>query len=260
MSTERNAPHSPDDRGAGGPTAVNPAPPRRGAPGRRALLAGAAGLVVGAGVTEGAHALRNAGPPPLVPRAPAPGEAMMTEHGVLKRLLLAYRAAADQLAAGRTPPVGAVADAAQAIADYVESFHEGLEEAYVFPRVQQDPRYAGLVRTLLIQHDRGRHLTAAILTTGSGDLRPPAARAALRGYLSKFVRMYEPHEAREDTVIYPALRSSTSQRTLDELADRFASEENRLFGDAALAQILDRVTGVEQQLDIADLADVTPTL
>jgi len=72
--------------------------------------------------------------------------------------------------------------------------------------------------------------------------------------------MYEPHEAREDTVIYPALRSSTSQRTLDELADRFASEEDRLFGDAALAQILDRVTGVEQQLDIADLADVTPTL
>ena len=56
--------------------------------------------------------------------------------------------------------VGVVTDSAQLISDYIESFHEGLEEAYVLPRVAATQ--AGLVRTLLIQHDRGRHLTAAI--------------------------------------------------------------------------------------------------
>ena len=44
-------------------------------------------------------------------------------------------------------PSGAVTDSAQIVLDYVEDFHEGFEEAYVFPRVRaaQD----ALVRTLL---------------------------------------------------------------------------------------------------------------
>ena len=182
----------------------------------------------------------------------------MTEHGVLKRLLLAYRAASTQLAAGHTPPAGAVLDTAQIIADYVESFHEGLEEAYVFPRVRRDNRYADLVTTLLVQHDRGRHLTAAITTAAGANLRDPPTRTALRTYLDRFVRMYEPHEAWEDTVIYPALRAATSQRTLDELAERFADYENTRYNGDALTVILDRVTGVEQQLHISDLAAFTP--
>ena len=98
----------------------------------------------------------------------------MTEHGVLKRLLLAYQAASAQLAAGHVPPEGAISDAAQVIADFVEGFHEGLEEAYVFPRVRAD--HAELVQTLLTQHDRGRHLTAAISVAASGDLTTAAAR------------------------------------------------------------------------------------
>jgi hemerythrin-like domain-containing protein len=222
---------------------------------RRAVLSGVAGAVLGAGVTEGIDRVTRHHPGPELHLA-SPGEELMIEHGVLKRVLLVYRAAADQLAAGHTPPAGAVADAAQIIADYVESLHEGLEEAYVFPRVQdQQP---DLIRTLLIQHDRGRHLTAAIITTASGDLRPAGARNDLLTYLDRFVRMYEPHEAWEDTIVYPALRAISPQRTLDLLAERFAEEADRQIGDDALTQILDRVTGVEQQLGIADLNAATP--
>ncbi len=228
----------------------------RDLPDRRSILTAAGGLVLGAaGGVGGTLAGR---PRDDGPRAPSPGEELMTEHGVLKRLLLAYRAASAQLAAGRTPPAGAVLDAAQIIADYVESFHEGLEEAYVFPRVRRDDRYAGLVTTLLTQHDRGRHLTAAITAAAGANLRDPAARTALRAHLDQFVSMYEPHEAWEDTVIYPALRAGTSQRTLDDLADRFAEYENSRYNGDALAAILDRVTGVEQQLHIDDLASFTP--
>ena len=223
---------------------------------RRALLAGAAGLIVGAGATEAANLLTAPSANPGS-RLASPGEELMTEHGVLKRVLLAYRAASDQLATGKLPPTGAVTDAAQIISDYVESFHEGLEEAYVFPRVQDTD--TDLVRTLLTQHDKGRHLTATILTVSAGDLSSAAAKSSLKGSLDAFVRMYEPHEAWEDTVIYPALRAQTSQRTLDLLAERFHDLENAQYGDTALAQILQRVTGVEQQLGIVDLASFTPT-
>ncbi|HEY7432314.1 MAG TPA: hemerythrin domain-containing protein, partial [Streptosporangiaceae bacterium] len=165
-------------------------------PSRRTLLATGLGLVVGAGATQAGNAVADQ-PAPVSPRPPAPGEELMTEHGVLKRVLLAYRAMIDQLDAGKPPPAGAVTDAAQIISDYVESFHEGLEEAYVFPRVRD--QHARLVQTLLTQHDRGRHLTAAISTTAVA-VDSPAARSALRRYLGLFVRMYEPHEAWEDTV------------------------------------------------------------
>jgi hemerythrin-like domain-containing protein len=182
----------------------------------------------------------------------------MTEHGVLKRVLLAYRALSKRLAEGRSVPRGAVLDAAQIVADYVESFHEGLEEAYVFPRVAAHPSYAGIVETLLVQHDRGRHLTADILLLAADDLGRPRVREPLLARLDAFVTMYEPHEAWEDTVVYPALRRLTAERTLDELAERFADLEAARYSDLALARILLRVEGVEHQLGIGELAAFTP--
>ncbi len=223
---------------------------------RRTLLATGSGLVVGAAATETANLLFD-GHSTEAPNVAAPGEELMTEHGVLKRVLLAYRAMSAQLAAGETPPRGALTDAAQLISDYVESFHEGLEEAYVFPRLQRAGQHVGLIRTLLVQHDRGRHITAAILSTAD-DLRPERARVAVRTYIEQFVRMYEAHEAWEDTVVFPALRAVTSERTLRLLAERFADEAHSQYGDHALARILGRLDGVEQQLGIADLAALTP--
>jgi hemerythrin-like domain-containing protein len=230
-------------------------PERTGAT-RRDLLVGGVGLLVGGGAV-GAGAALHAGPGPTAPRPPAPGEDLMTEHGVLKRLLLAYQAASAQLAGGDLPPAGAISDAAQIIADFIEGFHEGLEEAYVFPRVRE--RHAELVQTLLTQHDRGRHLTAAI-SAAAPHLSAPGARDALHRYLDLFVRMYAPHEAWEDTVVFPALRELTPQRTLDQLAERFADLQNAQYGDSALGQLLERVAGIEQQLGIGKLAAFTPPL
>jgi hypothetical protein len=104
---------------------------------------------------------------------------------------------------------------------------------------------------------RPRHLTAAISTADSLDLTQPGPREQLRGRLAAFARMYEPHEAREDTVVYPALRGVLVQQQLDLPAERFAELKNHLYGDAALQQYLDRVAGVEQQLGIADLSVFT---
>lgn len=222
---------------------------------RRTLLAGGAGLAAGAAATGTAdRALR--GPGPYGPHLASAGEELMTEHGVLKRVLLAYRSAAEALIGRAAPPIGAITDAAQIVSDYVEGFHEGLEEAYVFPRVRA--LQPDLVRTLLVQHDRGRHITAQILNAVADDPRTTVQRRSLAGLLSSFVRMYEPHEAWEDTVVYPALRTTTSGRTLTQLAERFRDLENARYGEHALGQIVDRVSGVEQQLGIGDLSAFTP--
>jgi len=226
--------------------------------GRRSVLAGVAalaGVVVGAGGAELAGGGRGAS---VGPNVASPGEALMTEHGVLKRILLAYRAIVADLEkpAGGKNTVGVIADSVQIVSDYIEGFHEGLEEAYVFPRVASEQ--ASLVRTLLVQHDRGRHITARVAAAAGGDLTRQSVRSIVAAELSAFVRMYEPHEAWEDTVIYPVLRRLSTQKELDLLAERFADLETTQYGDNALRQMLDRIGGIEEQLGIADLAAFTP--
>lgn len=229
---------------------------RRRRIGRRSVLTAGAGVVAGAAAGGGlGSALASAPAASPGSHLPPPGEALMTEHGVLRRLLLAYRAIGERLDTGGRVDAGVLADAVQIMADYVEGFHEGLEEAYVFPRVAREQPH--LIRTLLVQHDRGRHLTAA-LSAAAATLDSGETRRAVAGHLAAFVRMYEPHEAWEDTVVYPALRRLTSQQTLALLAERFAELENKQYGDDALGKLLDRVAGIEERLSIHDLAAFTP--
>jgi hemerythrin-like domain-containing protein len=220
--------------------------------------AGAAGLAAGTGGTELVNVL-TAGTPDQATQIP-PTEDLMREHGVLKRLLLAYRAAAGRLSSGTGVPAQPVRGAAEIIQDYIHSFHEGLEEAYVFPQLRSGP-LSGTVTVLLVQHARGRLLTqqirAAATARAMGD---PAARKELAAAMDAFVRMYEPHEAREDTVIFPAFRAITPPAQFSALATRFADEEERLFGSDGFAEMVGKVVAIEKALGIYELNQFTPAL
>jgi hemerythrin-like domain-containing protein len=163
----------------------------------------------------------------------------MVDHGILKRILLAYREVSRQVTAGDPVPIAPIAAAAALVLTYIESYHEALEEAYVFPRLQQAGRLTGLVRTLLIQHDRGRHLTAGITELTADGVRTEVARTALTRRLDAFVRMYEPHEAWEDTVVFPAFRDITPERVFAELVALGIGHRDPVMVEAVLLQHAD---------------------
>ena len=73
-----------------------------------------------------------------------------------------------------------------------------------------------------------------------------------------FLRMYRPHAAREDTVLFPALKKLLSPKQLEALGDRFEDEENRRFGADGFGKIVEQVAAIEKQLGIHDLAQFTP--
>jgi len=58
--------------------------------------------------------------------------------------------------------------------------------------------------------------------------------------MSEFDRMYEPHEAREDTVIFPAFRKIVPAQELVELAQHFADLENQQFGSHGFSFMVNR--------------------
>lgn len=76
--------------------------------------------------------------------------------------------------------------------------------------------------------------------------------------INAFVRMYEPHEAREDTVVYPAFRNLLKPAEIADLGRRFGELQDGQFGSSGLAAMVGRVAAIEQALGIYDLAQFTP--
>jgi hemerythrin-like domain-containing protein len=117
---------------------------------------------------------------------------------------------------------------------------------------------AGLVDTLLAQHARGREITAYILDrTRSGKIGTTDA-VPMAKTLTAFSRMYEPHTAREDTIVFPAFKQALGQKRYDELGEQFEDIEKREFGGDGFDMALDKVADIERALGTADLAAFTP--
>ncbi|WP_214105428.1 hemerythrin domain-containing protein [Acrocarpospora catenulata] len=190
-----------------------------------------------------------------------PPEDLMREHGVLKRILLIYREGIRRIEGGQPVPAQALHAGAYLIRTFIEEYHEHLEEKYVFPALVKAGKLTGTVQILIQQHDRGRTLTARILNaTGTTPAPTPSARArgALVADMAAFIRMYEPHEAREDTVVFPALREVVTLRQFAEMGEIFEDEEHRRFGTAGFTGIVNQVADIEKSLGIYDLAQFTP--
>jgi hemerythrin-like domain-containing protein len=189
----------------------------------------------------------------------SPAEDLMREHGVLKRVLLVYGEAIRRIDARQDLPPEPVADAARLIRSFVEDYHEKLEEDQLFPRFRKAGKLVDLVDVLLQQHQAGRKLTDVTLRLANlKSLRDPAESQRFRESMAQFVRMYAPHEAREDTVLFPAFRTIVRGNEYDALGEEFEKKEHQLFGEDGFEKMVDRVAGIEKALGIYELSQFTP--
>jgi hemerythrin-like domain-containing protein len=180
-----------------------------------------------------------------------PLEDLMREHGLLNRVLLIYDEVGRRLGAGTPVPADVVPHAARIIRAFIENYHERNEEDYVFPRLEKAGQHVDLVKTLRAQHQAGRVVTDQIEKTSGPALKP---------LLAQFTRMYRPHEAREDTVLFPAFRTLLSDHEYKELGEKLEAVEHKLFGEDGFEKTLDEVAQIEKTLGIYDLAQFTPAV
>jgi hemerythrin-like domain-containing protein len=185
-----------------------------------------------------------------------PTEDLMREHGVLNRVLLIYDHLIEQIDRKQDVSPEAITGAATVIRKFIEDYHEKQEEQFLFPRFQKANVLTDLVPVLKAQHDAGRKLTDRILA--QANARAAADRAKLAQDLRVFNRMYRPHEAREDTVLFPALHKIVSPHEFDALGEQFEANEHKQFGGDGFEIWRDKVAGLEKQLGIYDLAQFTP--
>lgn len=181
-----------------------------------------------------------------------PGEDLMQEHGLIERILLIYDEAARRIEHGEPIDLVTLTGAAQIVRRFVEDYHEKQEEQFVFPRLQKAARERELVATLLRQHQRGRELTEDILRKASASVSPELARS-----LRHFTRMYRPHAAREDTVLFPAFREVVGGGAYRELGEQFEDNEHAHFGEHGFENTVAEVARLETALGIGDLEQFT---
>ena len=143
--------------------------------------------------------------------------------------------------------------------NFVEDYHEKLEEDHLFPRFEKAGVQTDLVEILRRQHRAGRTLTDELLHLANGaGIRNSDGGKRLSANITGFIRMYRPHEAREDTVLFPAFRGIVSAHEYASLGEDFERKEHQLFGKVGFEGIVEKVATIEKELGIYDLAKFTP--
>src|SRR5712691_1632650 len=217
---------------------------------RRRFLTTAAGGIAAAGTALGAGKKKQEA-------EVGPAEDLMREHGVLRRVMFLYDEAARRLDGNETPPLDALGAGAGIVKRVIEDYHEKLEENFVFPRLEKAKKLTDLTATLRRQHEAGRTVTAEIARLSKGTLAD-ADRREFADLLRIFNRMYRPHAAREDTVLFPAFHDLVGEKAYKELGDQFEDEEKRKLGDQGFEGAVAQVAKLEEQFGMADLAQFTP--
>jgi hypothetical protein len=69
--------------------------------------------------------------------------------------------------------------------------------------------------------------------------------------------MYRPHEAWEETVLFPTLRRILPARQVKELGEQFEEQERHLLGEEGFEKAVHRVAAIEKQLGIYELDKFT---
>jgi hemerythrin-like domain-containing protein len=218
-------------------------------------------LLTGIGTTLTAFGIAPIGNPALafgIGHPLPPAEDLMQEHGVLERILLIYDELSNQFAAGHDDPEGCLNTTTKLITTYVQGHHERVEELVIFPALTKAEVLPELVNTLVTQHQAGRDITDAItarLKAADGK-QSSAAKTELAKLTHAFSRMFLPHLARENTVVFPTLRSIMSRDEYGHFASRLQEIEARMK-PADLKEILKDIDQIEVALGIHDLDKYT---
>jgi hemerythrin-like domain-containing protein len=186
-------------------------------------------------------------------------EDLMKEHGVLNRCLLIYEEGMRRLREKEEVSPNVFHHTAALIQKFVEEYHEKNEERYIFPVFEKHGKLVDLVETLKTQHKAGRRITARILELSTPDkFNAEANRAQMAAFVQSFIRMYRPHESREDTVLFPALRTILTPRQVSALGDRMEEDEHKVLGEEGFEKSVAEVESIEKALGIYDIKQFTP--
>jgi hemerythrin-like domain-containing protein len=183
-------------------------------------------------------------------------EDLMREHDVLHRILLIYQRIMEAPAPPAEWPAKTLTEAARLVQTFIEEYHQKLEEDHVFPAFEKAGKLTDLTAVLRKQHDAATRLTQAILR-GASQLKDKADADRLTQDMRAYIRMYEPHSAREGSVLFAALHTVVERKEYEKMGDRFEEIEHKKLGTNGFENAVNQVAAMEKTLGIYDLSQFT---
>jgi hemerythrin-like domain-containing protein len=224
---------------------------------RRRWLMGAAGLSLFAAAPSLAAPQSPTGKKSAESVPVTATEDLMREHGVVERLLLIYDTAIRRLGQGEDLDPKILTQTAETMRDFVHDYHEKNEEEQVFPHFKTAGRMVELVTVLQAQHAACRKLTERVL-----DLSPKSGSKEQRDQMIQAIQatitMYRPHAAREDTDVFPTLRSLVTPNEFEQIGETLEKSETEKFGADGFEKVVKKIGALEKRLGIDDISQFTP--
>ncbi len=188
-------------------------------------------------------------------------EALQRDHGVLQRALLVLDEMGTRLKSDRDFPLPVLTASLDLIRRFVLEYHEKLEEEHLFPRFEQAGKHVALVKILKEQHAAGRQVMDFL----KAQANPPAMRKLVHrvqaaAYMRLFTRLYRPHAAQEDTVLFPLVRTVMAPKEFAVLGKKFRDADAARFGADGFEKLVEEVAALEKELGIYDFSQFTPKI
>lgn len=187
---------------------------------------------------------------------------LMIDHGLLKRVLIALENLTQNHHQEEKPTsqvLDLICRCIRIFSEYIHPVHEEAEEKYIFPQCIRFGFEAEMVNQLWNQHNLIKeiiqHLSFLVCSLGSISMQDWNQICKLTGFL---IRIYEYHEAIEDTIIFPGFYhvcqfSPEMQLQRSLFSDYIDKETKKKFKWA-----LKEIQAVEKRMKIS-LNTVTPT-
>lgn len=198
-------------------------------------------------------------PPPGLKEAMekiSPTEELCIEHAMLDRIMLAMNRTL-KVPGGKKSDFSPIVKACDMIKQVVDEHHMKIEENEVYPKFEGDPVLGPMIEDFVEQHDEARKMVDRMRElAGSG--KPDTAE--LKRVFTDFHDMMMAHAAREETVLFPAMEGTWSDKDLDALKEAQEEDEKELLGEDADEKVYKMLGDLESAAGIESVADFTRRL
>jgi hemerythrin-like domain-containing protein len=202
-------------------------------------------------------------PPPGIEKAMkkvSATEELCIEHAMIDRVLLAIDHTLKTAGHSRNADLTPIAKGCDLIKAALVQHHMKIEEDHIYPKFEKDPVLGPLASDLKEQHVEARKLFARMDQLAKSGARGEGNVAELKRVFVDFKDMMTAHDAREATVLFPAMQGTWSDDQLHKLREAQEKDEKKLLGEDADEKLYGMLGEVESAAGIESVKDFTRRL
>lgn len=131
------------------------------------------------------------------------------------------------------------------VKDFIENFHEKMEEKYIFPYFSKHEKYKEYINILIFQHIESNKITNKIIEYAKENNKE------LNSMIHQFIYMYRAHANRENTIIFKKIKKIIPIDEYKKISEKMDLLEDEQFGKGAYDKFLKMIIDIENYYNLS---------